>query len=261
MTGRGRLFVYRLLFGLVLLAVWEAASGRLIDPFWVSRPSDIFKYLWGVFADGSIFGHLAITLYETFVGFFIGAASGIALGFFLARKEVLAQVLDPYIVAFNGIPRIALAPLFIIWFGIGPNSKVILVVTVVFFLTFFNTYAGVKGVDVELKNILRVMGASERQILFKVTIPATVPWIATGLKISLPYAIVSAVVGEFIAASKGLGYLINYNTSLFSTTGALGGILILALVVVICNEIISRAEAYLLRWRPQENGRKSNELY
>jgi len=261
MIGRGRLFLYRLLFGLLLLAIWEAASGRLIDPFWVSRPSDIFKYLWGVFADGSIFGHLAITLYETFVGFFIGAASGIALGFFLARKEVLAQVLDPYIVAFNGIPRIALAPLFIIWFGIGPNSKVILVVTVVFFLTFFNTYAGVKGVDIELKNILRVMGASERQILFKVTIPATVPWIATGLKISLPYAIVSAVVGEFIAASKGLGYLINYNTSLFSTTGALGGILVLALVVVLCNEIISRAEAYLLRWRPRENGGKSNELY
>jgi NitT/TauT family transport system permease protein len=261
MIGRGRLFLYRLLFGLLLLAIWEAASGRLIDPFWVSRPSDIFKYLWGVFADGSIFGHLAITLYETFVGFFIGAASGIALGFFLARKEVLAQVLDPFIVAFNGIPRIALAPLFIIWFGIGPNSKVILVVTVVFFLTFFNTYAGVKGVDIELKNILRVMGASERQILFKTTIPATVPWIATGLKISLPYAIVSAVVGEFIAASKGLGYLINYNTSLFSTTGALGGILVLALVVVLCNEVISRAEAYLLRWRPRENGNKSNELY
>lgn len=261
MIGRARLFFYRLIFGLVLLAVWEASSGRLIDPFWVSRPSDIFRYLWGVFADGSIFGHLAITLYETFVGFFIGALSGIAVGFFLARKEVLAQILDPYIVAFNGIPRIALAPLFIIWFGIGPNSKVILVVTVVFFLTFFNTYAGVKGVDIELKNILRVMGASERQILFKVTIPATVPWIATGLKISLPYAIVSAVVGEFIAASKGLGYLINYNTSLFSTTGALGGILILALVVVLCNEVISRAEAYLLRWRPREAGKKSNELY
>jgi NitT/TauT family transport system permease protein len=261
MIGRGRLFLYRLIFGLALLAAWEASSGRLIDPFWVSRPSEIFKYLWGVFADGSIFGHLAITLYETFAGFFIGAASGIALGFFLARKEVLAQILDPYIVAFNGIPRIALAPLFIIWFGIGPNSKVILVVTVVFFLTFFNTYAGVKGVDIELKNILRVMGASERQILFKVTIPATVPWIATGLKISLPYAIVSAVVGEFIAASKGLGYLINYNTSLFSTTGALGGILILALVVVLCNEVISRAEAYLLRWRPREEGKKSSELY
>jgi NitT/TauT family transport system permease protein len=261
MIGRGRLFVYRLLFGVLLLGFWELSSGRLIDPFWVSSPSQVFQYLWQVIADGSIFGHLAITLYETFVGFFIGALSGIALGFFLARREVLAQILDPYIVAFNGIPRIALAPLFIIWFGIGPNSKVILVVTVVFFLTFFNTYAGVKGVDIELRNILRIMGASERQILWKVTIPATVPWIATGLKISVPYALVGAVVGEFIAASKGLGYLINYNTSLFSTTGALGGILILALVVVLCNEAITRTEAYFLRWRPREEAKKPNELF
>ncbi len=261
MIGRGRLFVYRLLFGLLLLGFWELSSGRLIDPFWVSSPSQVFQYLWQVISDGSIFGHLAITLYETFVGFFIGALSGIALGFFLARREVIAQILDPYIVAFNGIPRIALAPLFIIWFGIGPNSKVILVVTVVFFLTFFNTYAGVKGVDIELRNILRIMGASERQILWKVTIPATVPWIATGLKISVPYALVGAVVGEFIAANKGLGYLINYQTSLFSTTGALGGILILALVVVLCNEAISRTEAYFLRWRPREETKKTNELF
>ena len=261
MISRRRLFVYRFVFGLLLLAFWELASGRLIDPFWVSKPSLVFGYLWQVISDGSIFGHLAITMYETFAGFFIGALSGIALGFFLARREVMAQILDPYIVAFNGIPRIALAPLFIIWFGIGPNSKVILVVTVVFFLTFFNTYAGVKGVDIELKNVLRIMGASERQILFKVTIPATVPWIATGLKISVPYAIVAAVVGEFIAASKGLGYLINYNTSLFSTTGALGGILILALVVVLCNEAISRTEAHFLRWRPREEVKKGSELF
>ena len=121
---------------------------------------------------------------------------------------------------FNGIPRIALAPLFIIWFGIGPNSKVVLVVTVVFFLTFFNTYA-------------------------------TVPWITTGLKISVPYAI----VGEFIAASRGLGYLINYYTGLFSTTGALAGIIIVALIVVLSSEAINWAEAYLLRWRPTAEAR------
>jgi NitT/TauT family transport system permease protein len=140
----------------------------------------------------------------------------------LGRRETLADTLDPYVVAFNGIPRIALAPLFIIWFGIGPTSKVILVISFVFFLTFFNTFAGVKGVEAELKNVLRIMGASERQILMKVTLPAIVPWITTGLKIALPYAIVAAVVGEFIAAREGLGYLINYNTSLFSTTGAPG---------------------------------------
>ena len=256
-----RLFIYRLIFGLILVTFWEVSSGRLIDPFWVSSPSKVFRYLYEVFADGSIFGHLGITLYETFAGFLIGSALGIGLGFVLGRREVLAQILDPYVVAFNGIPRIALAPLFIIWFGIGPTSKVILVLSVVFFLTFFNTYAGVKGVESELKNILRIMGASEQQILMKVTLPAIVPWITTGLKISLPYAIVAAVVGEFIAASKGLGYLINYNTSLFSTTGALGGILILALVVVACNEVINRAESYLLRWRPKDEKKSERELY
>ena len=261
MINRSRLFLYRALFGVLLLAFWEFSSGRIIDPFWVSSPSLVFKYLYGVISDGSIFAHLAITLYETFTGFFIGALFGIAFGFILGRRETLAQVLDPYVVAFNGIPRIALAPLFIIWFGIGPTSKVILVISVVFFLTFFNTFAGVKGVDAELKNILRIMGASERQVLMKITLPAIVPWITTGLKISLPYAIVAAVVGEFIAASKGLGYLINYNTSLFSTTGALGGILILALVVVLCNEAINRAESYLLRWRPKEESKREGELY
>ena len=261
MISRGRLFLYRLIFAVVLLALWELSSGRWIDPFWVSSPSQVFLYLYGVFADGSIYGHLAITLYETFAGFFIGSIFGIGLGFALGQREVLAQILDPFVVAFNGIPRIALAPLFIIWFGIGPTSKVILVISVVFFLTFFNTYAGVKGVDAELKNILRIMGATERQILMKVTVPAIVPWITTGLKISVPYAIVGAVVGEFIAASKGLGYLINYNTSLFSTTGALGGILVLALVVVVCNEAINRAEAYLLRWRPKEERKSEGELF
>ena len=261
MISSGRLFLFRLIFALVLLSLWELSSGRWIDPFWISSPSQVFLYLYGVFADGSIYGHLAITLYETFAGFFIGSILGIGLGFALGQREVLAQILDPFVVAFNGIPRIALAPLFIIWFGIGPTSKVILVISVVFFLTFFNTFAGVKGVDNELKNILRIMGASERQILLKVTLPAIVPWITTGLKIGLPYAIVAAVVGEFIAASKGLGYLINYNTSLFSTTGALGGILILALVVVLCNEAITRVESYFLRWRPSEEKKGEGELY
>jgi len=261
MISRSRLFLYRVIFGVMLLAFWELSSGRLIDPFWVSSPSLVFSYLYGVISDGSIFAHLAFTLYETFTGFFIGAVFGIGFGFALGRRETLAQILDPYIVAFNGIPRIALAPLFIIWFGIGPTSKIILVVIVVFFLTFFNPYAGVTGVDAELNKILRIMGASERQILLKITVPSIVPWIPTGLKISVPYAIVGAVVGEFIAASKGLGYLINYNTSLFSTTGALGGILVLALVVVLCNEVINRAESYLLRWRPAEEKKREGELF
>jgi NitT/TauT family transport system permease protein len=261
MITRRRLLLYRVLLGCVLLVSWELTSGRLIDPFWISSPSKVLRYLWEVTADGSIIAHISITLYETFSGFIIGAVLGTSAGFLLARAESVAAVLEPYIVAFNGIPRIALAPLFIIWFGIGPNSKVILVVIVVSFLTFSNTFAGVKGVDQELKDLVRVMGASERQVMTKITIPATIPWITTGLKLSVPYALVGAVVGEFIASSKGLGYLINYNTGLFFTTGAMGGILVLALVVVVCNEFISRAEVYLLRWRPKEEVKDQRELY
>ena len=261
MSPRGHLLIYRLLFGLLLLAAWQLISGRLIDPFWISSPSRVFGFLRQVVRDGSIFGHLAVTLYETVAGFLIGAVTGIGFGVLLAQRQIIAQVLDPYIVAFNGIPRIALAPLFIIWFGIGPNSKVVLVVIVVFFLTFFNTYSGIKGVDIELKNVLRIMGATERQILVKVTIPATIPWITTGLKLSVPYALVGAIVGEFIAASRGLGYLINYQTSLFSTTGALGGIVIVALIVVLSSEAINAAEAYLLRWRPKEETSPEREAY
>lgn len=260
MSARGRLFLYRVLFGLALLGLWEGASGRLIDPFWISSPTKVFAYLAEVTRDGSIFAHAAVTLYEAVVGFVIGSIAGIGLGFLLAGRPTLAAVLDPYIVALNGIPRIALAPLFIIWFGIGPNSKVVLVVMVVSFLTFFSTFSGIKGVDVELKNLLRIMGATERQVLLKITIPATVPWILTGLKLSVPYALVGAVVGEFVAADKGLGYLINYNTSLFSTTGALGGILVLAAVVIVSNEVLNRAESRLLRWRPREEG-PSRDLY
>jgi NitT/TauT family transport system permease protein len=203
-SARGRLLLYRALLGLALLAFWQGASGRLIDPFWVSSPSQVFGYLAQVTLDGSIFEHAAVTLSEAAVGFAIGALTGVGFGFLLARHETLAAVLDPYIVAFNGIPRIALAPLFIIWFGIGPTSKVVLVVIVVFFLTFFSTYSGIKGVDLELKNVLRIMGASERQVLLKITVPATIPWILTGLKVSVPYALVGAVVGEFVASSKGL---------------------------------------------------------
>ncbi|HEU5319860.1 MAG TPA: ABC transporter permease subunit, partial [Methylomirabilota bacterium] len=177
MSARGRLLVYRVLFGLALLAAWEGASGRLIDPFWVSSPSRVFGYLVEVTRDGTIFAHAAVTLYETVVGFVLGALAGIGLGFALAGRETLAAVIDPYIVAFNGIPRIALAPLFIIWFGIGELSKIILASTLTFFLTFYGTFAGLRSVEPAFKEIARVMGASERQIFLKVNLPAASPWI------------------------------------------------------------------------------------
>lgn len=256
-----RIFAFRIILGAIILGFWQYASGRLISDFWVSSPAKIFKHFVAIVQSGIIFGHVSTTFYEAFVGYILGAVIGIISGFVLANMEVVAKVIDPYIMAFYGVPRIALAPLFIIWFGIGILSKVILVVTVVYFLTFFNTYSGVKGVDLALKNIARVMGAKELQILTKVTIPASIPWIVTGLKVSVPYALTGAIVGEFIAASKGLGYMIQLDSNLFNTTGAMTGIFILMFIVIAGNEILNRMEAYILRWRPKEKPEEEAELY
>ena len=249
-----RLRLYQLLFAIGVFGFWQYASGRLIDSFWVSSPTAIAAYLWDGFASGYLIGHCLVTFYEAGVGFAIGALAGVAAGLVLAVAETPRRILDPYFMAVYGMPRIALAPLFIIWFGIGTLSKVVLVVIIVFLLVFYNTYQGVLNVPAELKRLVRVLGASERQLWMAVIIPSASPWILTGLRISVPQALVGAVVGEFIASSQGLGYVIQFQSSLFNTTGALGGIAIMALAVVVINDLLDRLERYLMRWRPRETG-------
>ncbi len=250
-----RVLVYRLLFVLVVLVSWEYSSGRYFDAFWFSRPTDIARAFWLEVQSGRLGTNLGVTLQETFLGFPIGAAAGMITGFLLGRWTTLAQVLDPIILGLYGVPRIALAPLFIIWFGIGPLSKIMLVVLMVFFLTFFNTYAGVRSVAPDLKNVARVMGANERQVLLKIVIPAASPWIFTGLKVSVPYSLVGAIVGEFMASSRGLGYAIMLHSNTFNTKGVFVGILIIMVIVIMLNGVLNKLEGYVLRWRPQEERR------
>lgn len=250
-----RVSLYRLLLVLVLLVAWEYSSGRYFDAFWFSKPTDIARASWVEFQSGRLGTDLGVTLSETSLGFPIGAAAGVVAGFVLGRWITLAQVIDPLILGLYGVPRIALAPLFIIWFGIGPLSKIMLVMLMVFFLTFFNTYAGVRSVGPDLKNVARVMGANERQVLLKIVIPAASPWIFTGLKVSVPYSIVGAIVGEFMASSRGLGYAIMLHSNTFNTKGVLVGILIIMTIVLILNGILNRMENHVLRWRPQEERR------
>ncbi|MFQ5917514.1 MAG: ABC transporter permease, partial [Candidatus Binatia bacterium] len=166
-------------------------------------------------------------------------------------------------VAVNGIPRVAMAPILIIWFGIGVESKVVLAVSLVLFLTFMNTYAGLRGVDPGMKNLARVMGANEMQLLWKVTLPAAMPWILTGLKIGVPFAIIGAILGEFMAASKGLGYMIQHASNLFNIAGSFAGLILLMFIVLIANAAVNRLERYLLRWRPKEEtaGTETIEAY
>ena len=201
-----------------------------------------------------------MTLRETFFGYVLGGLSGIAVGVVLARLEFVAQVLDPFIVAANGIPRVALAPLFIIWFGIGELSKIVLASTLTFFLTFYGTFSGLRAVEPAYQEIARVMGASERQIFFKVSLPAASPWIVSALKVGVPFSLIGAIIGEFMAASRGLGYMIQFSTNQFDTTAAVSGILVLMVCVMLFNGVLNRLERYVLRWRPRERTASAREL-
>ncbi|MFQ5683966.1 MAG: ABC transporter permease [Candidatus Binatia bacterium] len=262
-----RLGLYRLAFGLAVLTVWQLSASPhsflaqglpnlfpLIDDYWVSTPSKIAEQFWEITRSGEIFIHFKGTMLNTVIGYVFGAAIGISIGFLLAEFETIAKVLEPYIMAFNGVPRIAYAPLFIVWFGIDIESKVILVMTIVFFLTFINTYSGIRGVNPDLINIARIMGATKLQIMRKVVLPGASPWIISGLKVSVPFSLVGAIVGEFIAASSGLGFLLQLYMNLYNTTGVILVILILMFVVMILNILLNWMESYVLRWRPTTSG-------
>lgn len=262
-----RLGLCRIVFGLALLTAWQLSASPntflarglpnlfpLIDDYWVSTPFDIAQHFWEITSSGEIFIHFKGTMLNTVIGYFLGAVLGISIGFLLAEFETIAKVLEPYIMAFNGVPRIAYAPLFIVWFGIDMQSKVILVMTIVFFLTFINTYSGIRGVSPDLINIARIMGGTKLKIMLKVVLPGASPWIISGLKVSVPFSLVGAIVGEFIAASSGLGFLLQLYMNLYNTTGVLLVILILMFVVMILNILLNWMESYVLRWRPSASG-------
>lgn len=246
---------WRLVVLAVVAGAWDGATRTgLVNPFWVSSPDRIVVDLYQSFASGGVFVHIWVTLYEAFLGFAAGAAAGILAGFALARWERLARVLDPYVTALNSLPRVALAPLFILWFGIGATSKVVLAFSLVVFILLVNTYAGAKNVDQDLVIIARLLGPTRRQLTAKVILPASVPWIFAGLRLGLAYALIGAVVGEVIVAQAGLGFLISHSAGVFNTTGVFSALIILMAVAMVLNELMKVAERKLLRWRPQIPG-------
>jgi NitT/TauT family transport system permease protein len=242
---------YRLALLVLSLALWEALSGRILDPFFFSSPSLIGKSLMAMAQGGRLAEHLAVTLHETLVGYVYGAVAGVAFGLALGLSRFVAVVLAPYILALYSIPKITLAPLFVLWFGIGVASKIFMAFTLVFFLVFYNTYAGVQSASPELIHAIRVMGASRRQLLLKVVLPSSYPFIFVGLRTALPYALIGAVVGEFIIANRGLGYLISNAAGLFDTNGVFAGILLLTVISLALDWGLKWIERRALRWRPQ----------
>ncbi|WP_340150509.1 ABC transporter permease [uncultured Sneathiella sp.] len=234
----------------VVLGSWEFMSGRLFDSFWVSKPSLIVAYIYNWIINGDFLRHLSATMTEIIVGYSLGAFFGLALGLPIGRMEKTAKILDPFLLALNGIPRVALAPLFVIWFGIGITPKIVLVFTLVFFVVFYNSYAGVRSVERRYVDLAWVMGARSFSLFTKVILPAAMPYIILGLKLSIPYAVIGAIIGEFIASSEGLGYKIQLETSIYNTTGTMGGIIVLMILVVLLNSILAWIERRALAWRP-----------
>jgi NitT/TauT family transport system permease protein len=252
--------VFALVPGIVLLLFWQWASGRLIRTVYISRPTDIAVRLYEEFATGAILPDLATTAEELILGYVIGVAVGIIGGYTLGRAPRLARIFEPYVMAFYGIPKIALAPLFIIWFGIGLWSKVALAATMVFFLVFYNVYMGVRSVDRELIHITMIMGASESQLTRHVYLPAAAPFIIMGMRMAIPYSVIGVIVGEFTSSVKGLGLLISQASSNYDPAGVFAGIAILLCFIFLANAGASRLERRLLRWQPVAPNAAQHEI-
>lgn len=246
----------QILIGLVFLAIWHVITTTTLfgDPkkiqFFFSTPFDVLARVWRDLSTGELWHHLGITLLEAMLAFAAGAGGGILIGFWFARQALLAAVFDPYIKAMNALPRVVLAPIFALWFGLGIWSKVALGFTLVFFIVFFNVYQGVREVSSTVLNNARMLGMNERQLMRHVYWPAALTWMFSSLHTSVGFAVVGAVVGEYLGSSAGLGYKIQEAESVFDVTGVFSGMLILMIFVVIIDALVSVIENRLLVWRP-----------
>jgi len=245
--------------GVVMLCSWQFASGRLVREAYISKPTDIARRLYELFATGEIWPSLKVTGQELVLSYVIGVASGLLIGYALGRSPRVARIVEPYVMAFYGIPKIALAPLFIIWFGIGIWSKIALASIMVFFLVFYNVFSGVRGVDQELVNLTRVMGANERQLTRHVYLPAAAPYVMLGMRMAIPYSVIGVIVGEFTSSIQGLGLFIHEASATYDPAGVFAGITILLVFVIAANLLANRLERRLLRWRTP-SGVRPNEI-
>ena len=244
--------LWRLLLLVAILAVWEWSSDRLIRAVFISRPSDVVVRLWDLLATGEIWPHVWKTYTAVGIGYFSAAAVGIVLGIVLGRSSFLASLLEPFIMAIYSVPKVALAPLFILWLGIGLSAKVAIAFISAFFLVFFNTFAGLRSVNEEHVNLARVMGASRFDVNRLVVLPSTMPYIMVGLKTALPFAVIGAVVGEFMASNQGLGFFILYSGNTLDSAGLFAGLIILVTGVALANGVVRTIERRIIRWHPSQ---------
>ena len=255
MTGRDPvsrwLPLWQVLLLLALFLLWHVLTKTgVLPPFFFGEPWMVLQRIGDWFASGKIWPHLAVTLIETVLAFVIGTALGLVFGLWLALSHTASALLDPYIKALNSMPRVILAPIFAVWFGLGIWSKVLLGVTLVFFIVFFSVYHGVREVNPVLIANARMLGASRRQLLRYVYLPSATAWVFSSLHTSVGMAFVGAVVGEYLGSAKGVGYLILQAEGVFDINTVFAGVIVLTLCALMLDRLVTIAERRLLRWRP-----------
>jgi NitT/TauT family transport system permease protein len=244
----------RVLLVVVWLGSWEYAASNLIDPFFYSKPSLVWQKLVDWFtvgtSQGSIWEQIEVTLEEALGGFVLGAIAGVVLGILLGRSRLLSEICAPFIKAANAVPRIVLAALFVIWFGLGMSSKIATAFVLVFFAVFFNAFQGAREVDRNLVDNARILGASRSQVLLTIVVPSATSWILASLHSAFGFALIGAVVGEFTGADKGLGLLINHSQGTFDAAGIYAGMIVITVLALLAEWGLSALEKRLLKWRP-----------
>ena len=252
---RSMIIALRLLVLVVVLGGWElAARFKVIDPFFYSMPSMIWAQIVEWVRDGTSQGPLwtqvLVTLEETVIGFLIGSVAGVVCGILLGRNKLLSDVFSLYIQIANSIPRVVLGSIFVIALGLGMASKVALAVVMVFFVVFGNAFQGVREADKYMIANAQILGASPRQLTLSVVIPSAMSWILASLHVSFGFALVGAVVGEFLGAKEGIGLLISTAQGAFNASGVFAAMIVLAVVALAADFLLSRVEKRLLKWRP-----------
>jgi NitT/TauT family transport system permease protein len=246
-----KVVVARTLLIVGVLAIWQGVvSAGLVDPFWISSPLLVARELWTQVISGSLLSDIGITVFEALIAFVISSVLGIASGLLLARSPFWDMVLAPLIVVLNSMPRVAIAPLIILWFGIGLAAKVITAFTLVYFILLVNTLSGAKNVDNDIRTIALLMGASRRDMLFKVTLPSALPWIFAGLNLGLTYSLLGVIVAEILSSNQGIGFVIAHNAGNFNTAGVFAGLIALSMVAWVFAILMRMIESRLLRWKP-----------
>jgi sulfonate transport system permease protein len=241
----------RVALAAALVAAWDYGA-RTRGPLFFATPAETFERIVELARTGQVFTDILVTMRVSAAGFAIAAVTGVLIPFALRRSLRATQAVEPYIMASMGIPKYALAPWLILWFGIGDLPKLVVVTAVVFYILFITTFAGIRGVDQRLVNMARIVGASERTIAREIVWTSLLPFFFTGLKIAFPRAVSATIVGEFLVSTDGVGHYIEHSRQTSDTTGVFAGIVISIALVLLLNGAVNLIERWALRWRPVE---------